>query len=101
MLFRSRKLIEKAHQEAYDILEANRTILDEMVLQLLEKETLNKEDIAQIFAKVKSWPNRPAWTGSATRLPSTQPPVEIPERANATPDTPRKTRRVKKTTNSE
>ena len=96
-----RKLIEKAHQEAYDILEANRTILDEMVLQLLEKETLNKEEIAKIFAKVKSWPNRRAWTGSATRIPSTQPPVDIPERAAAKSDAPRKNRRVKKTTTSE
>ena len=97
-----RKLIEKAHQEAYDILEANRTILDEMVLQLLEKETLNKEEIAEIFTKVKSWPNRPAWTGSATRLPSAQPPVDIPERVvPATTDAPRKTRRVKKATSSD
>jgi cell division protease FtsH len=96
-----RKLIEKAHQEAYDILEANRTILDEMVLQLLERETLNKEEIATIFTKVKSWPNRPAWTGSASRIPSTQPPVDIPERAAATPDAPRKNRRVKKTASSE
>jgi cell division protease FtsH len=97
-----RKLIEKAHQEAYDILEANRTILDEMVLQLLEKETLNKEEIAEIFAKVKSWPNRPAWTGSATRLPSAQPPVDIPERVlPEKSDAPRKTRRVKKATSSD
>jgi cell division protease FtsH len=95
-----RKLIEKAHQEAYDILEANRTILDEMVLQLLERETLNKEEIATIFIKVKSWPNRPAWTGSALRIPSTQPPVDIPKRAAATPDAPRKSRRVKKISSS-
>ena len=96
-----RKLIDKAHQEAYDILEANRSILDEMVLELLEKETLNKEEIAEIFAKVKSWPNRPAWTGSATRIPSTQPPVDIPERVAPTTDAPRKTRRVKKATSSD
>ncbi|MEN9687997.1 MAG: hypothetical protein RL381_1009, partial [Actinomycetota bacterium] len=97
-----RKLIEKAHQEAYDILEANRSILDEMVLQLLDKETLNKEEIAEIFAHVKAWPHRPAWTGSATRLPSTQPPVAIPERVTTpTPDAPRKTRRVKKATSSD
>jgi cell division protease FtsH len=92
-----RKLIENAHQEAFDILEANRTILDEMVLQLLEKETLNKEEIAEIFAKVNSWPTRPAWTGSSTRTPSSKPPVDIPERiAPATPDAPKKARRVKK-----
>jgi len=97
-----RKLIDTAHQEAYDILEANRTILDEMVLHLLEKETLNKEEIAEIFAKVKSWPTRPAWTGSATRIPSSQPPVDIPERVVApVEDAPRKNRRVKKATSSE
>ena len=95
-----RKLIETAHQEAYDILEANRGILDEMVLELLEKETLNKEEIAAIFAKVKSWPKRPAWTGSENRLPSTQPPVDIPERATPA-DAPRKSRRVKKATSSD
>ena len=94
-----RKLIETAHQEAFDILEANRVILDEMVIQLLERETLNKEDIAKIFSKVKSWPNRPAWTGSATRIPSATPPVDIPERIVATPtEAPKKARRVKKAT---
>jgi cell division protease FtsH len=73
-----RTLIENAHQEAFDILVANRSILDEMVLQLLDKETLNKDEISQIFAKVKAWPRRPAWTGSATRIPSSQPPVDVP-----------------------
>jgi cell division protease FtsH len=95
-----RKLIEKAHHEAYEILEANRTILDEMVLQLLEKETLNKEEIAEIFAKVTPWPKRPAWTGSSTRVPSAKPPVDIPERVVAE-DAPKKPRRVKKSTSSE
>jgi len=95
-----RKLIEKAHHEAYEILEANRSILDEMVLQLLEKETLNKEEIAEIFAKVTPWPKRPAWTGSAMRIPSTKPPVDIPERVVAE-DAPKKPRRVKKSTSSE
>jgi cell division protease FtsH len=95
-----RGLIERAHQEAYDILQANRSVLDEMVVQLLEKETLNKEEIAEIFAKVVSWPKRPAWTGSPSRLPSTQPPVAIPERA-VVAETTKKPRRVKKTTSSE
>ena len=76
-----RTLIENAHQEAFDILVANRKILDEMVIQLLEKETLNKEEIAEIFKKVKLVTKRPAWTGSATRIPSEQPPVDVPERA--------------------
>ena len=94
-----RKLIENAHQEAFDILEANRTILDQMVVRLLEVETLNKEEIAEIFAQVKSWPNRPAWTGSDTRIPSSQPPVAIPERiVPVVTDAPKKARRVKKAT---
>jgi cell division protease FtsH len=73
-----RSLIETAHQEAFDILVANRLILDQMVLELLERETLNKEEIEVIFAHVASWPRRPAWTGSIHRVPSTQAPVAIP-----------------------
>ncbi len=75
-----RNFIENAHQEAFDILVANRKILDQMVLELLDKETLNKKEIAKIFAKVKAWPRRAAWTGSANRIPSNQPPVAVPER---------------------
>jgi cell division protease FtsH len=75
----------------------NRVTLDAMVLQLLEKETLNKEEIAQIFKKVNSWPRRPAWTGSATRIPSQQPPVEVPERIAVEPVVEKKPSRVRKT----
>jgi cell division protease FtsH len=70
-----RSLIENAHQEAFDILVENRDILDALVIELLEKETLLKEEIEKIFAKVRSANPRPAWTGSATRIPSEQPPV--------------------------
>jgi len=76
-----RKLIENAHQEAFDILVANRKTLDAMVLELLDRETINKDDIAQIFMKVKSWAERPAWTGSIKRVPSNIPPVEVPVKA--------------------
>ena len=96
-----RKLIENAHQEAFDILVENRATLDTMVLELLEKETLNKEAIAEIFAKVNSWPRRPAWTGSSTRIPSQQPPVAVPERLIVKPAADKKPSRVKKSTNKE
>lgn len=69
------RLIENAHQEAFDILVKNRSILDEMVVQLLERETLNKEEIAEIFKKVAPWPTRPSWTGSPTRVASALPPI--------------------------
>jgi cell division protease FtsH len=96
-----RNLIENAHQEAFDILVENRATLDAMVLELLEKETLNKEAIAEIFAKVNSWPRRPSWTGSSTRIPSQQPPVAVPERLIVKPASEKKPSRVKKSTNKE
>ena len=67
-----------------------------MVLELLEKETLNKDDIAVIFKKVRAVTPRPAWTGSPTRIPSTQPPVDVPERIiEEVTETKKPTRRKK------
>ena len=96
-----RKLIENAHQEAFDILVDNRATLDAMVLKLLDKETLNKEEIAAIFTKVSSWPRRPSWTGSATRIPSSQPPVAVPERVITETAADKKPSRVKKSAKKE
>ncbi|MCT2590006.1 ATP-dependent zinc metalloprotease FtsH [Streptomyces sp. N2-109] len=73
-----KKLIETAHNDAWEILVENRDVLDNLVLALLEKETLNKEQIAEIFATVVKRPLRPAWTGSSRRTPSTRPPVTTP-----------------------
>ena len=72
-----RALIENAHQEAYEILVANREILDDLVEVLLEKETLLKDEIELIFKKVRLVSRRPAWTGSNLRKPSSQPPVAL------------------------
>ncbi|MFJ9826569.1 MULTISPECIES: ATP-dependent zinc metalloprotease FtsH [unclassified Streptomyces] len=74
-----KKLIETAHNEAWEILVENRDVLDNLVLALLEKETLGKEEIAEIFAPIVKRPARPAWTGSARRTPSTRPPVLSPK----------------------
>ncbi|MET8578177.1 ATP-dependent zinc metalloprotease FtsH [Streptomyces sp. NPDC005012] len=73
-----KKLIENAHNEAWEILVENRDVLDNLVLALLEKETLNKEEIAEVFAPIVKRPPRPAWTGSSRRTPSTRPPVLSP-----------------------
>lgn len=62
-----KKLIETAHNEAWEILVENRDVLDNLVLALLEKETLNKEQIAEIFSTIVKRPARPAWTGSSRR----------------------------------
>jgi cell division protease FtsH len=69
------KLILNAHQEAFDILVENRAVLDALVEELLEKETLDKAEIARVFAPIQKRELRPAWTGSSTRIPSEQPPV--------------------------
>jgi cell division protease FtsH len=74
-----KKLLSTAHQEAFDILEQNRDVLDRLVLELLDKETLDKAEIAEIFTTLRLHPNRPAWTGSDARTPSKIPPVEIPQ----------------------
>ncbi len=83
-----RRLIENAHQEAFDILAANRSILDEMVAQLLERETLNKEEIAAIFEQVKPWPMRPSWTGSPNRIASEIPPIATRVALSQSAETP-------------
>ncbi len=72
------KLINAAHQEAYDVLVENREVLDELVRQLFAKETLNKAEVAEVFKNLKRRDKRPAWTGSELRVPSTIPPVEVP-----------------------
>lgn len=71
-----KKLIDQAHQEAFDILEENRDVLDTLVVELLERETLDKAEVAEIFEPLRRREIRPAWTGSETRAPSSIPPVE-------------------------
>jgi cell division protease FtsH len=75
----TKALLSAAHQEAFDILEENRDVLDALVLALLDRETLDKAEVAQIFEPLRRRPARPAWTGSPDRNPSEIPPIEIPE----------------------
>jgi cell division protease FtsH len=72
----TKKLLTTAHQEAFDILEENRDVLDALVIALMEKETLDKAEVAEVFVPLRRRSARPAWTGSETRVPSTIPPVE-------------------------
>jgi len=79
-----RRLIDAAHDEAWHVINDNRGILDHLVLELLEKETLNAAELAEIFSAVTKRPLRPTWLSSETRLLSDQPPVLTPaERAAA------------------
>ena len=72
-----KSFIEAAHQEAYEVLVANRDVLDALVVELLEKETLDKGQIEAIFASLRLREPRPAWTGSARRRPDERGPVSI------------------------
>ncbi|WP_370891097.1 ATP-dependent zinc metalloprotease FtsH [Janibacter sp. GXQ6167] len=77
-----RRFIEAAHDEAWHALNDNRDVLDRLVLELLEHETLNAKEIAEVFADVRKRPQRPTWLSSEDRLLSDRPPVLTPaERA--------------------
>jgi cell division protease FtsH len=76
----TKRFLATAHQEAFDILEENRDVLDALVLALMERETLDKAEVAEVFEPLRRRPVRPAWTGSPDRKASSIPPVRIPER---------------------
>jgi len=73
-----RRLIEAAHDEAWHALNDNRDVLDRLVLELLERETLNAKEIAEVFRDVRKRPVRPTWLSSEHRLLSDKPPVLTP-----------------------
>ena len=73
-----RDLIEGAHDEAWEILQQYRDALDQMVLELVEKETLAKDDLERILEPVRKRPPHNSFTAFGKRTPSERPPIEIP-----------------------
>ncbi len=73
-----RKLIDDAHDEAWHVVNDNRDVLDRLVLELLEKETLNAAELAEIFKDIVKRPQREAWLSSEHRTLSDIPPVLTP-----------------------
>jgi cell division protease FtsH len=71
-----RRLIDGAHDEAYAILTENRDVLDELALELLERETLNQAEIAQIFTNIRKRDFRDVWLSKETRTLQSAGPVE-------------------------
>ncbi|MDR7081680.1 cell division protease FtsH [Arthrobacter ginsengisoli] len=71
-----RRLIDGAHDEAYAILIENREVLDELALELLERETLNQAEIAQIFTNIRKRDFRDVWLSKETRPIQSAGPVE-------------------------
>jgi cell division protease FtsH len=79
-----RAIVEAAHDEAYRALTTNRKVLDALAKELMERETLNQEDIARIFKNVKKLPRRKQWLSAAKRVPSKIGPIAIPKKAATT-----------------
>ncbi|MDR6324794.1 cell division protease FtsH [Actinoplanes couchii] len=73
-----RALIELAHDEAWEILVEYRDVLDSMVLELMEKETITQDDMNRICARVAKRPPMSPFNGFGKRLPSEAPPVLTP-----------------------
>jgi cell division protease FtsH len=74
-----RRLIESAHDEAWEILVQYREVLDDLVLKLMDKETLSRKEVLAIFAPVQTRPSRGSYTGYGKRLPSDRPPIMTPK----------------------
>ena len=73
-----RAILEAAHDEAYQALNLNRKVLDRMAKELMERETLNADDIAVIFKDVRKVPKRAQWLSSKKRPVSKIGPIAIP-----------------------
>jgi cell division protease FtsH len=73
-----RTLIENAHDEAYQVLVTNREVLDRLALALLEQETLDQNQLVDIFKDVQKLPERPQWLSSDKRPVQHLPAVQIP-----------------------
>jgi cell division protease FtsH len=74
-----RRMIEAAHDEAWEVLVEYRDVLDNLVLRLLDKETVSRKEVLEIFAPVQERPARGTYTGYGKRLPSDRPPVLSPK----------------------
>ncbi|MGO2053802.1 ATP-dependent zinc metalloprotease FtsH [Glutamicibacter sp. 287] len=82
-----RTLIEQAHDDAYWALTANRHVLDRLALALLEHETLNQKEIAELFVDLVKLDKREVWLSNDGRPVHEQGPVLSPkERAARSTD---------------
>lgn len=78
-----RSIIDAAHDEAYKALNLNRAVLDALAKELMERETLNQDDIARIFKNVKKLPERTLWLSKKTRPVSKVGPIAIPVKGSS------------------
>ena len=75
-----RSILDSALDEAHKAITSNRRILDRLAKELLEKETLNQDEIALIFKGIKKVADRSTWRSSPKRAVGTKGPIAVPER---------------------
>ena len=75
-----RGILDSAMDEAHKALTVNRRVLDRLAKELLEKETLNQEQIAEIFKSLKKLPKRATWRSSQKRGISGKGPIAVPKK---------------------
>jgi cell division protease FtsH len=66
-------LIEQAHDEAHAILVAHRATLDSLADALIERETVDDSDLAELFKDMERW------EGPPSAVPAPSPPPAPPE----------------------
>jgi cell division protease FtsH len=81
-----RRLIDHAHDTAREILTTYRPVLDQMAQALMEKETLEKEEVMAILEPVPKWAH-PGTNGGGRHTPR---PAPQPASSPASLATPRK-----------
>ena len=92
-----RALIEQAHNEAYQVHQRQpRRSSTGWRCELLEKETLDHIELAEIFADVEKLPPRPQWLSSEQRPVSQRPAGRGAHRARCRPRWPRPSRRSRR-----
>ncbi len=89
-----RRIVEAAHDDAYKAINLNRKVLDALAKELMERETLNAEDIAKIFKPLKKLPKRPVWLSSKKRPLSNIAPIAIPTKRVAAFEKPAAAKKV-------
>jgi len=84
-----RRLIDSAHATALDILTTYRSVLDQMAEALMEKETLETEEVMAILDPVPKWTD-PGTNGGGLPRPRTsaQPAASPASLATPKPETP-------------
>ena len=71
-----RKLITQAHDEARAILTTHRDVLDRLAKELMERETLDRAEVSDVFAPVGKW----IYSGNGGgRIEPPPPAVEVPD----------------------